>query len=107
MNDIKIADVQSLADTGQIVWTEHLSLRMRERNIKRADVLTCIHNGEIIEQYPEDYPFPSCLIFAVLADDKPIHVVAGIGNNQLCIITVYYPTLEKWENDYKTRKVGK
>ncbi|MFG6337693.1 MAG: DUF4258 domain-containing protein [Lachnospiraceae bacterium] len=26
------------------------------------DIIFCIHEGEIIEQYPDDYPYPSCLI---------------------------------------------
>lgn len=104
---IKIEDLQSLALAEQIIWTEHLALRLRERNIKRADVVACIQNGEIIEQYPDAYPYPACLVFAILKDDKPLHVVGGIGDNKLFIITVYYPTLDKWETDYKTRKVGK
>jgi hypothetical protein len=79
---------------------------MRERGIKRADVVACIQNGEIIEQYPDAYPYPACLIFAILINDKPIHVAAGICDNKLFIITVYYPTLDKWESDYKTRKAG-
>jgi hypothetical protein len=33
-----------------------------------------------------------------------MHVVAGVGDGKLWIITEYHPTLEKWENDYKTRK---
>ena len=103
---MNISDFRSLITAGQIIWAEHLVLRMRERNIKRADVINCIQNGEIIEQYPDAYPHPACLIFSVLTDNKPIHVVAGIGNDNLFIITVYYPTLDKWESDYKTRKAG-
>lgn len=84
-----------------------MALRLRERGIKRADVIACIQNGEIIEQYPEAYPYPACLVFAILKRDKPIHVVTGINDNDLFIITAYYPTLDKWEIDYKTRKAGK
>ena len=35
---------------------------------------------------------------------KPMHVCCAIGDNKLWIITAYYPTEEKWESDYKTRK---
>ena len=83
-----------------------MSLRLRERGIKRADVVACILNGEIIEQYSDAYPYPACLVWAMLKD-KPIHAVAGIGDGNLFIITAYYPTLDKWESDYKTRKAGK
>ena len=99
--------MQSLLSDGKIVWTEHLALRLRERGIKRVDVLTCILNGEIIEQYPDAYPHPACLVLAMLKDNKPLHTVVGICEEKIFIITVYYPTLDKWESDYKTRKVGK
>ena len=107
MDGVNISDLRVLAAKKQIVWTEHLALRLIERNIKRADVIECIQNGEIIEQYPNDYPYPSCLIFAILTNGKPFHAVIGIGDGNLFIITAYYPTLDKWENDYKTRKAGK
>ena len=78
-----------------------------QRDIKRADVIACIQSGEIIEQYPTDKPFPSCLILGKSILDKDIHVVCGLDKDVICyIITAYYPSLEKWENDLKTRKEG-
>jgi len=40
------------------------------------------------------------------ADDKPLHVVIGVGGGNAWLITAYYPDTEKWENNYKTRKAG-
>ncbi len=34
---------------------------MQEREISRKDVISCINNGKIIEDYPDDFPSPSCL----------------------------------------------
>ncbi len=62
MSGIEISALRSLVSVNNIVWTEHLAMRLRERGIKRADVKFCIQNGVIIEQYPNDMPFPSCLI---------------------------------------------
>ena len=45
-----------------LVLTQHSRKRFEERGIKIVDVIEIINMGEIIEQYPEDYPFPSCLI---------------------------------------------
>ena len=106
MDEIKISELKLLISDGFIVWTEHLVSRLRERGIKRADVISCIQNGIIIEQYPDAYPYRACLVFYISLDNKPIHVAAGISDNELFIITAYYPTLDKWENDYKTRKAG-
>jgi hypothetical protein len=61
-------------------------------------------NGEIIEQYPTDYPYPSCLILGLSVSNQHIHVVVGSNMETLWIITAYYPNPDKWENDNKTRK---
>ena len=44
---IDVLELQALVATRNILWTEHLALRLRERNIKRDDVITCIQSGEI------------------------------------------------------------
>jgi hypothetical protein len=62
--------------------------------------------GEIIEQYKDDQPYPSCLVLGITAASKHIHVVCGTNGQALWIITVYYPSLEKWTADYKTRIGG-
>ena len=68
------------------------------------DVISCIMTGEIIEEYPNDYPYPSCLTLGNLNTKCPLHVVVGSNHEQLWIITAYYPSSDKWESDLKTRK---
>ena len=106
MNDIilKIEDLKLLLEKNKILWTGHCLQRMGERDIKRDDVKSCILNGEIIEDYPDDFPNPSCLIFGQTAEGKIIHVVAGTDGNYLYIITTYYPSEDKFEKDMKTRR---
>ena len=107
MDTIDLATLQSLVSEGQILWTEHLALRLRERGIKRTDVIECMQNGVIIEEYPDDMPFPSCLINGTSISGKPLHVVCAQNFDVCCcMITAYYPNPEKWEDDYKTRKAG-
>ena len=60
--------------------------------------------GEIIEQYPDDYPFPSCLIFGYSVNNRIIHVVMSDEGTSSRTITAYFPDPEKWESDYRTRK---
>ena len=107
MNEIDILDIRKLVTAGSIIWTEHLALRLRERDIKRADVVACLQNGKIIERYPDDLPFQSCLVSGKSVDESPLHVVCslnyGIG---CCIITAYRPSSDKWLPDNTTRKVG-
>lgn len=100
-------DINSLRKYFQddtIVISEHAKNRCRERNIKQKDIKNCIATGEIIEQYPDDFPFPSCLIFGHSTDNRIIHVVISDEGESGRIITAYIPNTIKFENDLKTRK---
>lgn len=99
-----IKDIQDLCEKSKIKWYKHALERMQERDISRADVKNCITNGEIIEEYPDDFPTPSCLIYGCTVDNKVIHAVVGLDKENIGIITVYYPNTNKFENDLKTRK---
>ena len=67
---------QKLCMESKILWTQHCLQRMQERNISRADVKNGIVTGEIIEDYPDDYPNPSCLIFGYNISGQILHIVA-------------------------------
>lgn len=77
---------------------------MRQRGIRAKDVRNCIATGEIIEQYPDDFPFPSCLIFGHTVGNQIIHFVASVEGTGSRIITAYFPDTEKFENDLKARR---
>lgn len=77
----------------KIKWSMHCLKRMQERGISREDVLNCILNGDAIKDYPEDTPFPSCLICGYTLDKIVIHVVGGAGDQSAYIITAHYPDM--------------
>lgn len=97
---------QTLCAESKIIWTKHCLERMQERDISRADVKNGITTGEIIENYPDDYPNPSCLIFGYTIDNRVLHIVVGYDSINIYIITAYYPNTKKFEDDLKTRKKG-
>lgn len=106
-----IEEIRMALETCPIEYSAHCLKRMLERGIKRADVLECIYKGKIIEDYPLDVnnvstdSFPSCLILGVRwSDNKHIHVVLGYNGNKILIISVYYPDLTHWMEDYETRR---
>lgn len=87
--------------------TNHVFDCMRERGISFEKIKQAIQTGEIIEQYPDDYPFPSCLVLAVNINGKPLHVVVGYAYTEIWIITVYVPDAENWLDDMRTRRENK
>lgn len=84
--------------------TQHAELRRRQRGISVPDIKSAILNGEIIEDYPDDYPFPFCLILGSTLQGEPLHLVCGVGGGILYVITAYHPSSDKWESDWRTRK---
>lgn len=101
---MKIDVLQSLIKENKIRWSTHCMERMGERDISREDVKKCIGNGEIIEDYPSDFPYPSCLIFGYTMANEILHVVAGIEGKWIYIITTYYPSSDMFESDMRTRR---
>jgi len=101
MQMLQIDVIRKLCKDETIFLTDHLKKRMRQRQIKFEDIKNTIKTGQIIEQYPDDYPFPSCLI-----NGNNLHIVLSIGNDQLYIITAYRPSNEKWEANGSKRKGG-
>lgn len=103
MDNLIIYNIKNLVKNNKIQWTVHSSLRMFERIIYKSDVINAILNGEIIEYYPTDYPYPSYLISGI-SNNTSLHIVCSIGKGYLYIITVYYPDEIKWNLETKRRK---
>ncbi len=75
---------------------------MYERKINSIDVKQCLLVGIIIEEYTDDTPYPSFLLCAKLSQ-KYIHVVCAVAEEQLFIITTYYPDEDSWINHRKRK----
>lgn len=101
---IDIKTLKSLNSINNITVTEHARIRLIERGIVINDVVRCIASGEIIKQYEDDKPFPSCLILGTSTHNTPIHIVVSTDDEYIHLITAYYPDAAKWESDFKTRK---
>lgn len=100
-----VEQFQRLFDvSSNIKWSKHCLERMQERDISIADVESCLQTGEIIEEYQDDFPHPSCLIFGRTKENKILHIVVGSDNSSLFFITAYFPDTDKFESDLKTRR---
>ena len=102
--DINI--IRKLCEKRKIEWTLHAAKRLLQRGISSLDVETSINNGVIIEAYPDDSPYPSCLVMGITTEKRVLDVVCAIDGDKLWIITAYEPNSNEWEADFRTRKVG-
>lgn len=103
MNIKYLQDLYNTSDSN-IKWAKHCLERMQERDISIRDVESCLQSGKIIEEYPDDFPHPSCLIFGYTEKNKILHIVVGSDDSSLFFITAYFPNTDKFEKDLKTRK---
>ena len=106
MKELTIDDLRTLCnDKDNVIVTQHTAYRFQQRKINLNDVICSINKGKIIEQYSNDYPYPSCLVLGPGLQDEFLHTVCAVGDNKLWLITSYIPTHEKWTDDFKVRKV--
>lgn len=104
MIKITIENIREFVQERKIRWTNHIIIRLFQRNITQVDIEEALISGEIIEEYENDYPYPSCLVYGITVNDKVLHIVCGSNGEELWIITAYYPDKNEWHDDLKTRK---
>lgn len=104
---MNIAGLRAAIHEERIEWRKHMLQRLAERGILQQEALEVLRTGELIEDYPEDEPYPSALFLAFLAG-RPLHVVAALDENEphVYMITAYQPSSEFFEPDYKTRRAS-
>ena len=99
-----IEEIAQLCKERSVRWTNHILERIFRRGIKIDDVQSALNNGEIIEQYPNDYPFPSCLVLGQTKAGEALHIVCGSNGAELWLITAYIPNPNEWTEDFKHRR---
>ncbi len=87
---------------GSLIVSNHAQIRLFEKNIKNEVVKQLIKDGELIENYKDDFPCPSQLILGQYQGDH-LHLVIGICEDHVRLITVYSPDESKWVN-YRVRR---
>jgi len=91
----------------RLVFRVHAIQRMYQRNITDLEVRYVIAAGEVVEEYPDDTPYPSRLLLG-WHNKRPLHVVVAdnCDDQENIIITAYEPDSAVWEADFKRRKTS-
>lgn len=104
-----ISLIRKLAKHDRVAFKRHAVIRMQQRAIRADDVREILLIPEIIEEYPNDHPLPSALLFGITPARRVIHAVVAIDptdDGMLWVITVYEPDQINWCSDYKTRRTS-
>ena len=103
--DDPLSFIREFVRGGRILWTYHVNMRLGRRFIAREAIISAADSYEIVEAYPEDKYFPSYLLVGRQGKNA-FHVLFGtdVDGENVRIVTAYFPSLEEWEPDLKTRR---
>lgn len=98
--NIKLPDIIHAIQNSRVRITDHADEETFNDDLTYEEVYASVVQGEIIENYPTDRPYPSCLIFGKNFLGEPIHSVWGYNENNMwsVLITVYRPDPDRWIN---------
>jgi hypothetical protein len=85
--------------------TDHADEEAQADKLTFDEIFFSVFQGEIIEEYPRDKPYPSCLIYGDTFADEPVHSVSAYNeeNQWAVLITVYRPDPNRWI-DWRKRR---
>ncbi|MCX9081720.1 MAG: DUF4258 domain-containing protein [Candidatus Methanoperedens sp.] len=97
---MEITDIQNAIRAGQIRITDHADEEAQNDVLSYDEIFFSVLTGKIIEDYKDDKPYPSCLIYGNLFNNEPVHSVwaYNLDTKWAVMITVYRPDPSKWIN---------
>ena len=89
----------------KLTFRIHALRQMFQRRISDFDIRELLKSGTIIEDYPDDLPYPSFLISGMM-NHRPLHVVMAYNNvdREAIVITAYEPDTDLWSENYTQRR---
>ena len=96
-----ISQIQRCFETGKVLYSRHARQEMVGEELGRIlekEVHESVLSGEVIEEYPDDKPYPSRLIYGRTNSERPLHVLCAFvpEDGLAVVITVYHPDPERW-----------
>ena len=100
-----LAFVQRCVRESRKIWTYHVNMRLRVKEISRKSITDSVNTYEIIESYPEDKYLPSYLIYTEY-EEEYYHILfaTDVEDENVRIVTTYRPSALEWSADLKTRR---
>jgi hypothetical protein len=72
---LKIEDIIHALKNNKIRITDHADEEAQADDLSFDEIFISVFKGEIIEDYPKDKPYPSCLVCGENINSEPIHSV--------------------------------
>lgn len=97
---MEIADIVNAVRSRQIRITDHADEEAQSDKLSYDEIFSSVLTGTIIEDYPDDKPYPSCLVAGNLFKGEPVHSVWAYNEETkwAVLVTVYRPDPARWIN---------
>ena len=80
----------------QVKISLHAAEEALTERITRAEIEAALLGAQVLEDYPDWWLGPSCLVYGQTQSGRDLHIVASYSELPITIITVYEPRLPKW-----------
>ena len=80
----------------QIMLSLHAAEEALADTLTRPEIETVMLNAQLLEDHPDWWLGPSCLICGETLAGRDLHIVASYSGLPVTIITVYEPRPPKW-----------
>ncbi len=103
---MNITDIIEAIRANQVRITDHADEEAEADHLTFDEIYFSVLRGEVIEDYPTDKPYPSCLIYGQTFSGDPVHSVWAYNkrNRWAVLITVYRPDPGLWINWRERRR---
>jgi hypothetical protein len=72
---MQITAIVEAVRAGRVRITEHAYAEAGADRLTFDEIYSAVFRGEVIEDYPEDKPYPSCLVCGETFRGDPVHSV--------------------------------
>jgi len=103
---MQLADITDAIRSHRVRITDHADEEAASDKLTIEEIYFAVLHGEIIEEYPGDRPYPSCLIFGRTSAGLAVHSVWAYNpeSGWAVLITVYRPDPHRWIDWRERRK---
>ena len=99
-----IKELRSKFHKDEFEFSKHAVDQTILREISVQEIRNAVRVSEIIEDYPDDKYYPSCLLLGFTNKNRPLHIHCSYPTRDLVkVVTVYEPDPARWI-DYKIRR---
>jgi hypothetical protein len=102
---VDIASIIQAIRHNRVRITDHADEETQSDRLSISEVFASVFPGEVIEEYPSDKPYPSCLVYGKTAEAESVHTVRAYNekNQWVVLVTVYRPDPQRWI-DFRRRR---